>query len=454
MSAVVELPARGGADGARAAPKSIAEAPRYSCALGGAYSCTLAVHGAVPIFHSGPGCVLAQNFGQNFAGGLNGAGTLGNTSAPCSCLVEEHVVFGGEEKLRALISSTREVVRGDLFVVISGCVPALIGDDVESVVGEFRDSPAPLVYVPTAGFLGNSYLGYEVFLKSVINQLLVERPKVSGTVNLLGVVPFQHVFWKGNLQVVKSLLESIGLHVNMIFTEEGGLDALRRIPSAELNLLFSPWNGRGAVELLEAKFGTPHLDFPAVPIGPKDTTAFLRRVAERLGVPAAVVDPVVEREERHAYRFQEYTADLAMMSLPHAYAGIVADTPTAISLTRYASNELSWLPELVIVTDDPPDELREEIRRHLTEGLESVVKPKVIFEHDSHLIRLALREHTLQVILASSLEKHIAVDELNAMQVSVAFPVYDRLIVDRTYAGYRGGLALLEDVAFKYGGPL
>ena len=40
------------------------------------------------------------------------------------------------------------------------------------------------------------------------------------------------------------------------------------------------------------------------------------------------------------------------------------------------------------------------------------------------------------------------------MQVSVAFPVYDRLIVDRTYAGYRGGIALVEDVAAKYGGPL
>lgn len=434
----------------------IAEAPRFSCALGGAYTCTLATFGAVPILHSGPGCVLAQNFGQNFAAGLNGAGPLGNTSAPCSCLVEEHVVFGGENKLNALIKTTRELVKGNLFVAISGCVPALIGDDVGSVVREFEDAERPVIHVATSGFVGNSYKGYEIFLESVIDQLLREKPaKVDkGVVNLLGIVPYQHVFWKGSLQTLKSLLEKIGLRVNMIFTEDNGLAALRRIPTAELNLVFSPWNGVGIAEKLEEKFGTPHLDFPAVPIGPKDSTAFLRKVGERLGVAPELVEGVIAYEEHRTYRFQEYAADINSMALPHAYVGIVGDTSTVIGLTRYTSNELSWLPEVVIVTDDPPEEVRDEIRRHLTEDLESVVKPRVIFEVDSHKIRLLLREYTLQIVLASSLEKHIATEELQAMQVSVSFPIYDRLIVDRTYAGYRGGLALLEDVAFKYGGPL
>jgi len=44
-----------------------------------------------------------------------------------------------------------------------------------------------------------------------------------------------------------------------------------------------------------------------------------------------------------------------------------------------------------------------------------------VFEVDSHKIRLLLREHTVQILLASSLEKYIAGDELQAMQVSVAF---------------------------------
>lgn len=431
----------------------VAEAPRFSCALGGAYMATLATWGAVPILHSGAGCGMAQNFGQNFAAGLNGAGPQGNTSSPCSCLVEEHAVFGGEDKLRNLIRTTLEVMNGELFAVISGCVPALIGDDVEAVVKEFRQQ-APVIHVKTAGFLGNSYKGYELFLDAVIGQLLEPRPVRARRVNLLGVVPYQHVFWKGNLRTLKALLEEIGLEVNMVFTEPSGPEALKAIPEAALNLVFSPWSGVAAAEQLKERFGTPFLVFPGVPTGPKDTTDFLRLVGKRLKLPKARVEAVIARQEADAYRYTEYMADMVMIALPHAYTGIVADTSTAISLTRYGSNELGWLPEIVIVTDDPPEEHREEIVRHLTEGLESAVKPEVIFEIDSHRIRQILNRHTLQLLLASSLEKHIAVDELQAMQVSVAFPVYDRLILDRTYAGYRGGLTLMEDVAYKYGGPL
>jgi nitrogenase molybdenum-iron protein beta chain len=431
----------------------IVEAPRYSCALGGAYMAALATFNTVPILHSGAGCGMSQNFGQNFAAGLNDAGPTGNTSTPCSCLVEEHAVFGGEDKLRALIRTTLELVQGELYVVISGCVPALIGDDVPAVVKEFRKD-APIVFVNTAGFLGNSYKGYEQFLDAVIDQLLEPQPVVSKRVNLFGVVPYQHIFWKGNLQVIKDLLAKVGVSANMIFTENSGLEALKSIPSAELNLVLSPWSGVAAAKQLEEKFATPYEVIPSVPVGPKDTTAFLRFIADRLDLDRDEVERVIAAEEHRAYRFSEYMAAITSMALPNAYTAIVADSSTAIGLTRYGSNELGWLPEIVILTDDPPEEYRGEIVRFLTENLASAVTPEVHFEIDSHRIRQLLNEHTVQLVLASSLEKHIATGELQAMQVSVAFPTYDRLIVDRNYAGYRGGLALMEDVAYKYGGPL
>jgi len=51
---------------------------------------------------------------------------------------------------------------GDLHAVISGCVPALTGDDVKSVIKEFREK-ANIIHVKTPGFIGNSYLGYNLF---------------------------------------------------------------------------------------------------------------------------------------------------------------------------------------------------------------------------------------------------------------------------------------------------
>lgn len=111
------------------------EAPRYSCSLAGAYGTVLGLYGGVPILHSGAGCGVGQLFGLLYAGGQNAGGDFGGTATPCSCLVEEHVIFGGESKLRNLIESSLELMNAEFFVVISGCVPSLIGDeDRKSVV--------------------------------------------------------------------------------------------------------------------------------------------------------------------------------------------------------------------------------------------------------------------------------------------------------------------------------
>lgn len=431
----------------------VAEAPRFSCALGGAYGATLATYGAVPILHSGSGCGMANAHGYTFASGLNTGGSQGTTNTPCSCLVEEHVIFGGEDKLRDLIDSTIKLVKGDLFVVISGCVPALIGDDVEAVVQEFRDQ-APVIHVRTAGFAGSAYHGYELFFDAVIDQLLTDRPKEAKQVNLLGIVPNQHVFWKGDLAVIKRTLERIGVKVNTIFTDFDGLEALRKIPAAGLNLVFSPWVGVKTAQKLEERFGTPYQVISSVPVGPKETTKLLERVATALGIDNELVQKVIEEEERHAYRFAEYLSELFVVSVPHAFFGVVADSATAIGMLKYATNELGWNPQVVVIADNPPEEFHEHIRAQLTENLESPFQPTVIFEIDSHKTRQILQQHTMQVLLSSSLEKYISSEELDAIHLGVAFPIYDRVVVDRTYAGYRGGLTLVEDLSFTYAGPL
>jgi nitrogenase molybdenum-iron protein beta chain len=83
-----------------------------------------------------------------------------------------------------------------------------------------------------------------------------------------------------------------------------------------------------------------------------------------------------------------------------------------------------------------------------------VVTPEVIFEIDSHKILQELKKHTLQVLLSSSLEKYVAHDELDAIHLSIAYPVFNKVMVDKSYAGYRGGIALFEDLSATFAGPL
>lgn len=432
----------------------VVEAPRFTCALGGAYAATLATYGAVPILHSGAGCGMANAHGMTFAAGLNTGGSQGTTNTPCSCLVEEHVIFGGEQKLRNLIKSSIKLMKGDLFAVISGCVPALIGDDVDAVVREFSNE-APIIHVKTAGFVGSSYIGYELYFDAVIDQLLTEVPREKRLVNLFGIVPNQHVFWKGDLQVIKQLLEKIGVKVNTIFADFNGLEALKRIPAAELNLVFSPWVGIKTAEKLRERFDTSYEVLSSIPVGPKETSKFLYAIGKKLKISKRAIDKVVVEEERKAYRFAEYFSELFVISVPHAFYGVVADSATAIGLSKYGTNELGWNPQVVVITDNPPEEYRAAIVRELTENLESPFSPEVIFEVDAHKIRLILRKYNLQVLLSSSLEKWIAGhDELDAIHLGVSYPIYDRAILDRSYAGYRGGLALIEDLTATYAGPL
>lgn len=431
----------------------IAEAPRYSCSLAGVLGTVLGIFGAVPILHSGAGCGLGNQFGLTYASGENAGGPQGGTNTPCSCLVEEHVVFGGEDKLKELVKSTIELMHGDFFTVISGCVPSLIGDDVSAVVKEFR-SQVPIINIDAPGFGGNSYRGYELFFQGVIDQLLTDQPKQQGLINIFGVVPYQHLFWKGDLAIVKALFAKAGLEANIIFTEFDGLENLKKIPAAELNLVLSPWNGHAIAEKLQQRFGTPFVSFPGVPVGPKETSRLLNLVAEVLPAIKERVAKVIATEERHAYRFTEYLGDGLILGLPHAYFAVAADSGTAIQLTKYLSNEVAYIPDIVILTDNPPEEKRAAIVRELTEGLETVLKPEVVFEIDAHLIREKLKGRNFLFLLSSSLEKHVAGEDYGAMHHSVAFPSYDRLILDSSYAGYRGGLALMDELTSKWVGPL
>lgn len=429
------------------------EGPKYSCALGGAYGTALGVYGLVPLLHSGLGCGLGQLFGQLYAGGQNAGGPVGGTSTPTTGLVEEHVIFGGEDKLRKLIEASTEVMEGDGFVVISGCVPALIGDDVDAVVREY-DGEAPLFSVNAPGFNGNSYEGYELFFEALIEQILTPLPKEKGTVNIFGVVPYQHIFWKGELDVIKNLLEKIGLKANIIFTEADGVEKLKQIPQAEYNVVLSTWNGQRAAKKLEKKFETPFITFPGVPIGPKQTSNFLRTVGEKIGVDSTKVEGVIEVEEKRTYRFIEYSGDALLIVRPHSYFAVVADSNTAIGVTQFLVNEMGYLPDIIQLTDNPPEEYRESIIKELTGNLETKSWPDIVFEPDSHLARENLRDRPFQFLFASSLEANSSLPEFGALHVTVGFPSYNRIVLTDSYAGYNGSLRLIEDYVSNFAGPL
>ena len=435
--------------------KESVEAPRYSCALAGVYGTTLGIRGGIPILHSGAGCGVGQLFGTLYAGGESAGGNEGGTSTPCSCLVEEHVILGGEEKLRNLIESTIEIANDELFVVTSGCVPSLIGDDVDQVVDEFRDQAA-IIHVNAPGFKANSPEGYNLFWDAIIDQLLPDETfeTEEKTVNIFGVVPYNHVYWKGDLLTIKILLESIGIKTNIIFTEKNGLDHIKKIPQAEYNIVVNPWLGVRAVEKLEEKYATPFIKFPNVPVGAKQTAEFLRIVGEKLSIPSETVENYIAEKEDWYYRLMEYPGDAIILVRPNSFYAVAAESSYAIAFTKFLANELGYLPDIIQITDNPPLEVREEIIREIRENLDTVVQPDIIFEADTYKIRKNLENRPFLFLFSSSIEAPTSIEDYNALHIPISYPIYNRSVLAKHYSGYDGGLTVVEDVVSGFVGPL
>ncbi len=220
---------------------------RQVCALGALQS-VVAIPRAVPVLHAGPGCGAKLWNALATYNAYHGSGYTGGHSIPCTNSCENEVIFGGEAKLREVICHSFEVMDSDLFVVLTGCTADIVGDDVGGVVREFQNEKRPIVYAETAGFKGSNYLGHELILRAIIEQYLQPADAIEpGLVNIWSVLPYQDPFWEGSMEALIDLVASIGLQPNVIFGLHGGIDALKRVPSAQFNLLVSPWVGLDTV---------------------------------------------------------------------------------------------------------------------------------------------------------------------------------------------------------------
>ncbi|MFC2019870.1 nitrogenase component 1 [Chloroflexota bacterium] len=419
---------------------------RFSCSLGGALATVLAINRGIPVAHSTPGCAYNCYVGQIVCSGCQGGGYVDGLAMPSSRMCERDVVYGGEDRLRQQLEATLDVIDGGFIVIITGCAADLIGDDVATIAREFSTEEVPVLYVEAGGFKGNSFRGYEKVLEAFRDQLM-EKPlkKKKGLVNVFGILPYQDMFWKGNLEEIGRLLGRLGLKANMMLGHTAsGLQSWKQAPQAELNLLLSPWVAVDFVKRFEEKFGVPYLVYPGLPIGPTETTKLLRIVGERLDISKDLVDEVVRDEENKYYY---YLGESSMYTLGvgwHLKFAVIGDSNLAIGVNKFLSNDLGHIPLLTVITDDPPEKYRQSIIDELT-NLENDLKPEVIFRANADEIWTAVQESEAEVILGSSLDAPIA-KQLTAAHVGIAAPEVNRVITDNTLCGYKGALELVSDL--------
>ncbi|MCE5287031.1 MAG: hypothetical protein LLG02_14465 [Pelosinus sp.] len=430
---------------------------KCTCALGGALTTLLALPKAVPIVHSSGGCAGTLSNTYNLSAGYRGAGYCGGTMTPTSNIVERDIVFGGEERLEEQIINTLKIIDGDLYFVITGCQVEIIGDDAVGITRRFKDQKPAVLAASTPGFSGNSFVGYDVVLTTLVNEFIDQKSeKAPKTVNLLGIVPGQDVFFRGNIREITRLLSLVGIKANTFFGDGESIDKIKDYGDASLSIVFSENYGVTTAKAFEETHQIPYITAD-LPIGPTRTAAFLRKIGEQLVVEKEIIEAVIASESQYFFSYFERILDAYVDLDFQRYAIINADTAYAFSLTSFLADDLGWVPHLVVINDDI-DDLKKKEYEHKFSQLGSEAKPKVVFElHAGQLIKHIRKSwpnnqnnkyyHSLSpaYLIGSSLEKDTA-QKIGASFLSVAFPVTNRVVLDKGYTGFKGGLTLAEDL--------
>lgn len=424
--------------------------PRYGCAIGAMYTAA-AIPGVIPITHCGPGCADKQYVSLAFYNGFQGGGYSGGAVPPSANISENEVVFGGDNRLRELIQASTKIMDADLFVVLTGCIPDIVGDDIPSVVSEFQQKGVPIVYAETGGFHGNNLVGHETVVRAIVDQFIGDYSgdKVKNTVNVWTEVPYQNTYWRGDLGEIKRVLEGIGLKVNILFGHNsGGVREWLDIPKADFNLIISPWVGLGIAEHLRTKYNQPYLHIPAIPIGALETTEFLRKISKFAGLNPGFTEEFINKEEESYYKYIEDFSDFYSeywWGVPARFA-VVSDSIYNLSITKFLVKQLGLISVKQIITENTPEEYKEQIREEFRH-IDHDVNLEVEFLEDGYLIEESLRTAAEKpaIIFGTTWDRDIA-KELKGNIVEIGFPSSYEVVLSRSYVGYKGALSLIEKI--------
>jgi nitrogenase molybdenum-iron protein beta chain len=315
----------------------------------------------------------------------------------------------------------------------------MVGDDVEAMTREAREQGEPVIECLTAGFHGDCHYGYETVMTDLIQKLPKVREIVVETdaklVNLFGILPEKEVYFRGNLEVIKRTLESIGIRVNTFFGSANGVAELANAQNATLNLVFSKW-GLAPAKKLEELYHIPALTFSALPIGVEETADFVAQVAAALKIEETLVNAYLDEERKRFDYYYESVLEDAFENGAARTVAVVGDESYIAGVAGFLHTYLGAQIAVAVVTDGADGKTASDV-------LSNIAK-EVYVTADGKEIDDILIHSDVELILGSSLER-TAAEKKGVVNLEISSPIYNQTITNKSYAGVDGALTLLED---------
>ncbi len=215
-------------------------------------------------------------------------------------LTENDIIMGrGEKRLFHAIKQAVETYSPSAVFIYNTCVPALIGDDIESVCKAAEKRwEVPVIPVDSAGFYGTKNLGNRIAGEAMVKYVVGTRepdplPEAAANapfkihdVNLVGEYNIAGEFWH-----VLPLLDKLGLRVLCTLSGDARFHEVQTMHRAEATMMVCSKAMLNVARKLQETFGTPW--FEGSFYGISDTSQALRDFARVINDP-----DLTERTER------------------------------------------------------------------------------------------------------------------------------------------------------------
>lgn len=313
--------------------------PLWPCAMTGAAACLAGFEGMSVVIHGSSGCYYYPT-------------TLLHAPLHGTFILENEVVFGSEDRLREVIGGLSGT--GNRIAVITTCVPAILGEDIVSMLADYD-----VLLVDSPGFSGDAEAGYT----KALSLLAPETDPLTKGVNIDGI-SLLDPFFAGNLQEIRRLLALASVPVATVFCR----DALLKTRAAAACTIgtngdFASGIGehlggtlgfsslRATFERLGARFGESDIDpvLREISQQEEETVRICDKFLRRFDPPSAVIFAGASYAEFTAQVLEHYL-DADILFIGKRNAGDPGPYPSSLVTGQKEAKTLIELhnPDLVL----------------------------------------------------------------------------------------------------------
>ena len=222
---------------------------------------------------------------------------------------EPDVVYGAEKRLyTAIMEALKEFPFVGSVYIYETCSAGLIGDNTDAIAKKVtKETGLPAVVFHAPGFSGvTQSKGHHVANHTVFDKIVGTKEPPYTTpydVNLIGEYNID-----GDLWIIKSYLNEMGIRVLATFTGDSTHDELAWMHRAKLNLVRCQRSATYIARLMEEKYGIPFLRVDL--FGLKYCAEDLRKIGEYFGFEDKAEEVIEKRLEKVKPKIEFYKEKL------------------------------------------------------------------------------------------------------------------------------------------------